>query len=230
MTIIRMTNLAANLLKKYNENNLAQVYLAKYPGQTSPIIWAQNFIKNITPLTDHPDILWIDRGEESVYKVDSIGILALNKFLNYRAFELKKKFIFINDAHLMSVVVSNKLLKVFEELSENFCLFLFAPQDQNLLPTVESRAIKILLQKDSLPLVHNGQALQYSTAQELVASLKKSDNAHLEEKQFIEESLKKILQNANYSDCTQALVNLQHYQVSDDFNNSKLSRLALFFK
>lgn len=224
-----MIDLAANLLKKYNQDNLAQVYLAKYPEHTSPILWAQNFIKEITPLSDHPDILWIDRGEESGYKVESIGILALNKFLNYRAFELKKKFIFIHDAHLMSVIVSNKLLKVFEELPENFCLFLFAPQDQSLLPTVESRAIKILL-PENLEATAHSETPQYASAQELMACLKKSDNDHLEEKHFIEESLRKTLQNANYSDCEEALINLQHYQVSDAFNNSKLSRLALFFK
>ena len=225
-----MIDLAANLLKKYNQDNLAQVYLAKYPEQACPIMWAKNFINEITPLADHPDILWIDRGVDNVYKVDSSGILALNKFLNYRAFELKKKFIFINDAHLMSVIVSNKLLKVFEELPENFCLFLFAPQDQNLLPTVESRAIKILLPENLPTVAHDELPQQYASAQELMTSLKKSDNAHLEEKHFIEESLKKILRNANYADCSQALINLQHYQISEDFNNSKLSRLALFFK
>ena len=230
MTITKMIDLAANLLKKYNHDNLAQVYLAKYPEHTNPIIWAQNFIKEITPLADHPDILWIDRGEENLYKVDSAGILALNKFLNYRTYELKKKFIFINEAHLMSVIVSNKLLKVFEELPENFCLFLFAPQDQNLLPTVESRTIKILLPENLESVNHDELIPEYASAQELITRLKKSDNDHVEEKNFIEDSLRKTLLNANYSECAQALTNLQHYQVSEDFNNSKLSRLALFFK
>ena len=100
-----MISLEANLLKKYHQDGLAQVYLAKYPENTDPTVWFKAFIKEITPLTDHPDILWIDRGEENFYKVESAGIMALNKFLNYRAFELKKKFIFINDAHLMSVII-----------------------------------------------------------------------------------------------------------------------------
>ncbi len=225
-----MIDLADNLLKKYHNDNLAQVYLAKYPAHTSPIVWAQNFIKGITPIVDHPDILWIERTEENHYKVESPGILALNKFLNYRAFELKKKFIFINDAHLMSVIVSNKLLKVFEELPENFCLILFAPQDQNLLPTVESRALKILL-PNSLPgELQQSPPIHYACAQELVASLKKSEDEHFEEKCFIEESLRKTLEKPSYLDCEEALLNLQHYQASSAFNNSKLSRLSLFFK
>lgn len=225
-----MIDLAANLLKKYNQGNLAQVYLAKYPEHTNPVVWAQNFIKDITKLADHPDILWVERVEENEYKVESTGILALNKFLNYRAFELKKKFIFINDAHLMSTIVSNKLLKVFEELPENFCLFLFAPQDQNLLPTVESRAINILLPQDLSGVNYDASLPNYASAQELVASLKKSDDDYLEEKRFIEESLVKTLKTGNFKDCTEALENLKNYQVSDAFNNSKLSRLSLFFK
>lgn len=225
-----MIDLAANLLKKYNQGNLAQVYLAKYPEHTNPVVWAQNFIKDVTKLADHPDILWVERVEENEYKVESTGILALNKFLNYRAFELKKKFIFINDAHLMSTIVSNKLLKVFEELPENFCLFLFAPQDQNLLPTVESRAINILLPQDLSGVNYDASLPNYASAQELVASLKKSDDDYLEEKRFIEESLVKTLTTGNFKDCTEALENLKNYQVSDAFNNSKLSRLSLFFK
>lgn len=225
-----MIDLAANLLKKYHQGNLAQVYLAKYPEHTNPVVWAQNFIKDITKLADHPDVLWVNRDEENEYKVESSGILALNKFLNYRAFELKKKFIFINDAHLMSTIVSNKLLKVFEELPENFCLFLLAPQDQNLLPTVESRAINILLPQDLSGVDYDAALPNYASAQELVASLKKSDDDYLEEKRFIEESLVKTLKTGSFKDCTEALENLKNYQISDAFNNSKVSRLSLFFK
>lgn len=223
------TSLKDNLLKKYQDGKLASVYLAKYPEENDPKVWAQDFLKDITPLSDHPDVLWVERIEENEYKVDSEGILNLLKFLNYRAFELKKKFIFFMDAHLISVIVSNKLLKIFEELPENFCLFLFAPYDQNLLPTVESRAIKILLPKDlsgnyDAPLPH------YASAQELVASLKKSDDDYLEEKKFIEESLNLALQSKDYQKCSELLEALKHYQVSENFNNSKLSRLSLLFK
>ena len=193
-------DLKNNLLKKYESNQLAQVYLAKYPEGTDPIIWAKDFLKEITPLEDDADVLWVFRGEkENEYKVDSTGIEDLLKFLNYRAFHLKKKFIFLNDAHLLSVIVSNKLLKVFEELPENFCLFLFAPKEENLLPTVESRAINILLPTNQS---ESGQTLaeaHYTSALDLVAKLKTSEHQALEEKKFIEDSLNKSLKKGNFS-------------------------------
>lgn len=225
-----MNDLRDNLLKKYKEQNLASVYLAKYPEHTNPMNWARSFLSAITPLEDHPDVLWVNRGEDNEYKVESSGILALFKFLNFRAFELKKKFIFISDAHLLSTIVSNKLLKVFEELPENFCLILFAPQDQNLLPTVESRAIKVLLPQDLTRPDYDAPLPEYASAQDLIVSLKKSDDAYLEEKKFIEEALIKTLKGGNFKECSEIIENLKQYQVSEAFNNSKISRLSLFFK
>ena len=78
---------------------------------------------------------------------------------------------------------------------------------------------------------NNDAALpEYNSAQELVAALKKSEDDYLEEKRFIEESLTKTLRTENYQDCSDALETLKHYGASAAFNNSKLSRLALFFK
>lgn len=224
-------DLKSILHKKYLDNNLASVYLAKYPDQTNPKLWAQEFLNLITPLTDHPDVLWIDRlDSENEYKVDSPGISSLIKFLNYRAYELKVKFIFLNDAHLLSVIVSNKLLKIFEELPESFCLFLFAPQSQALLPTVESRAIKILLPKSFNKDVLNSETPHFTSAQELLMTLKKSEDEFMDEKNFIEEALNQVLKTQNFKECQTILDDLKHYGVSENFNNSKLSRLSLFFK
>lgn len=219
------------LLKKYQDDNLATVYLAKYPEHTDPKKWALDFLQPITKLADHPDVLWVSRSEnENDYKVESKGIASLVKFLNFRAFELKKKFIFLEDAHLLSVIVSNKLLKVFEELPENFCLFLFAPQGQDLLPTVESRAIKVLMPQDPIDFDSHQDVPQYQSAQELLASLKKSDDEDLEEKKFIENALDSAIKSGDFKECGRLLENLKHYGVSENFNNAKLSRLALFFK
>lgn len=223
-------DLKKNLLKKYESNQLAQVYLAKYPEGTDPLFWARDLIKEITPLEDDPDVLWVFRGEkENEYKVDSAGIAALLKFLNYRAYHLKKKFIFLNDAHLLSVIVSNKLLKVFEELPENFCLFLFAPKEENLLPTVESRAINILLPANESASGHLLTEAHYTSAIDLVAKLKTSEHQALEEKKFIEESLNKSLKKGNFTELSEQLENLKHFSQSDNFNNSKVSRLSFFF-
>lgn len=223
-------DLKKNLLLRYEKNLLGQVYLAKYGAHTNPKEWAQDFLKSITPLTDHPDILWVELEEkENSYKVESKGILELLKFLNYNAFELKKKFIFILDAHLLSVIVSNKLLKVLEELPENFCLFLFAPKDENLLATVESRAIKVTIETAEEKIDFDAPPLDFKSAQELLAELKGSDDELLLEKKFIEERLNNALKNANFKDCALLLDKLKHYSESEAFNNSKLSRLSLLF-
>lgn len=191
-------------------------------------------MKAITPLEDHPDVLWVsrdlkkDKEFEAEYKVDSTSIKALLNFLNYRAYALKKKFIFIEDAHLLSVIVSNKLLKVLEELPEAFCLFLLAPKEESLLPTVESRAIKVLLPHSSeIPSLIS--APSFTTPQEAVLELKKADDPLLMEKMFIEERLEKILKNAQYHECHDALENLKLHNVSESFNNSKAPRLSPFF-
>lgn len=223
-------DLKKNLLLKYEKNQLAQVYLARYPKECDPKKWAQDFLKSITTLSDHPDVLWVLREEkENDYKVDSPGIASLLKFLNYRAFELKKKFIFLTDAHLLSTIVSNKLLKTLEEMPENFCLILFAPKDETLLATVESRAIKISLPSSEENLDYDAPPLIFHSAQELLAELKESEDDLLLEKRFIEEKLKNGLQNAQYKTCDELLDKLKHYSLSESFNNSKLSRLSLFF-
>lgn len=224
-------DLKKNLLNKYETNQLAQVYLAKYPEGTDPLAWAKDFLKSITKIEDDADVLWISRGEkENEYKVDSEGIKALQKFINYRAIHLKKKFIFINDAHLLSVIVSNKLLKVFEELPLNFCLFLFAPQEENLLATVESRALNILLPPNGDNSIIDAPLSHFTSALDLAAQLKTSEHQEMIEKKFIEESLQKSLKNKNFEELCLQLENLKHFSVSDSFNNSKVSRLSLFFK
>lgn len=224
-------NLLNNLLKKYQKSSLAQVYLAKYPKNTDPTIWARDLLKHITPLEDHPDVLWVNRGDkENEYKVESAGISAMLKFLNYRPLHLKVKFIFINDAHLLSTIVSNKLLKVFEELPENFCMFLFAPQEDSLLATVESRAINILLpQLSDLKTSNNIEERHYSSAVDFLGQNKNSEHQEQLEKNFIEKSLDKSLQKGNFQELSEQLENLKHFLESENFNNSKLSRLSLFF-
>jgi DNA polymerase III subunit delta' len=217
------------LLKKYRDDQLAQVYLLRYQNLQAREEWLNAFFKSITPLSDHPDILWVRRGpKENEYKVDSDSIKALYQFLNFKAFELSKKFIIIEDAHLLSVIVSNKLLKILEELPENFCLFLLAPKDESLLPTVESRAIKIALPESTQVHLENAST-EFAGPQEMLLELKKSENPELIEKQFVEESLNRTLKSLKFSECEKALEDLRNFRVSAAFNNSKASRLSPFF-
>ena len=142
------------------------------------------------------------------------------------------KFIFLQDAHLLSDIVANKLLKVFEELPKNFCLFLLTPQDESLLPTVESRAIKINLNS---PISLNISAIEQAdidtglNLNEISSQLKNSEDSHLLEKQFLISKLNQSLSEADFLKCNDLLEKLKHYDASEKFNNQKQSRLALLF-
>jgi hypothetical protein len=143
------------------------------------------------------------------------------------------KFIFLQDAHLLSDIVANKLLKVFEELPKDCCLFLLTPHDENLLATVESRAIKISLPLPISPrseIDHkDNESEAYLNLNEVCSLLKNSDESHILEKKILTTKLNKCLDEADYLKCNDVLEKLKHYDACEKFNNQKQSRLALFF-
>lgn len=228
-----LIDLQETLLKKYDSDMLAQVYLARYSQSTDPKIWFKELLSGITKISDHPDVLWVsrdlkkDKELENEYKVDSASIKSLLNFLNFRAYELKKKFIFIEDAHLLSVIVSNKLLKVLEEMPVAFCLFLLAPKQESLLLTVESRAIKILLPENlkALP----PPVAHFNGVQEAILELKKAEDSLSMEKSFIENHLQRVIESGDFQALEAALDNLKMHSFATSFNNSKASRLSPFF-
>lgn len=224
-----MVDLKKILLAKYDADLLAQVYLATYAPHVHPEEWISDFLSPLTKLEDHPDLFWVRRSEkENDYKVDSASIKAMLKFINYRPIELKKRFIFITDAHLLSVIVSNKLLKVLEELPELYCLFLLVPEGQTLLPTVESRSIKVRIPTE-VPAEFQKTEF-FESAFDVMGHLKTSDDPFHDEKKFIETQLDLMLsKNPTYRQCEDMLANLKHYVKSDEYNNAKVSRLSLLF-
>lgn len=230
--------LSSILIEKYKNDQLASLYLLNYNSQTTdPKMWANSFLKKITPLDDHPDVLKLNKTEkENEYKVDSQAILELNKFINYRPLKLKKKFIFLFDSQDLSTIVCNKLLKIFEELPSNICLILFAPDNAPMIATVVSRAIKLQIPNlnDSNDIA-NLSLPEINTPQELIAFLKEAqqDSSLLEKKfieQKIERSLKKIQQNPKfYPEINELLLSLKDFEITSNFNNSKITRLSRFF-
>lgn len=226
-----------SLLKKLASRELASLYLITYNGETTdPVTWVDQFQKELTPLLDHPDILRVNKGpKESEYKVDSPAIKDFLKFISTRALQLEKKFIFLFDAQDLSVIVSNKLLKVFEELSSDYCLILFAPRNASLLETVLSRAVKLALpesleennETETTALAREFAAIQ--SPQDLVAFLKENDGDMTLEKKYIEHALKQCLAQKNFERLNEMLTILREYETRSAFNNSKLSRLTPFF-
>lgn len=185
----------------------------------------------MTKLSDHPDVFWVRRQEtENNYKVDSPAIKEMLKFVSFRPIELKTRFIFFTDAHLMSDIVANKLLKVLEELPPLYCLILLAPEGQHLLPTVESRAIKVRIPKSEDSPTKETTLPQFESVHELVQYLKTCDDQFFTEKKFIEQALSLMLSKpSSYAQYNDMLANLKHYLESDLYNNSKASRLSLIF-
>lgn len=237
------------LLQKYEDQKLASLYLINYESHSFNIeTWVKEFALGLTKIDDHPDILKITKAaNETQYKVDSKGIEEFLTFINYRPLELKKKFIFIFDAHDLSPILSNKLLKVFEELSAQFCLFLLVPDNAFMLPTVLSRAIKLkastLLDQKFSSQTISPHFDSIKTPQDLMAFLKEykdpQDNGSTNggaqiEKKFIEQTIDRILSQtknhpSDYHELDSLLKALAEYETYTNFNNSKLSRLARFF-
>lgn len=135
---------------KYREQKLPHLFIIKIDVENSNIFYEQ-MIESITnkKLTNHADFLKVVVDEnEKAYKVDSKNIAHFSKFLNFKPTHLQHKFAFILDAHLMSEVLFNKFLKTFEETSSDTTIFLIIPKEEELLPTIKSRAITFYLDSD----------------------------------------------------------------------------------
>jgi hypothetical protein len=230
------------LYQKYLRQELAMLYMVQYNSKTvDPNLWVGEFLSQFTTITDHPDVLKIEKApKESDYKIDSPGIKNLFKILNYKPIELKKIFIFIFDAQDLSIILSNKLLKIFEEMDLHFCLILMVPDKAPMLATVESRAVKLQISNryKIVPTVPSQPSIDFSkitTPSELIQQLSMTDeNAYSLEKKFIEQVIDSQLAQATatphqFQKLAALLDTLAHYEKAFNFNNSKLSRLAPFF-
>ena len=232
-----MNNLQSILFQKYKAKNLASLYIANYDSTlTNPEQWANDFINLFTKIEDHPDVLKLHKDDkENEYKVESKSIREFLKFINYRPLQLEKKFIFIFDAHDISTIVSNKLLKVFEELGPHLCLFLMVPDNAPILPTVSSRAIKIQIKNSNAPARLTLDYSGINTPQELLAFIKQNqDNDSQIDKNFIEQiinnTLKQCVDNPKaFPKLDELLHILSDNETFNNFNNSKQSRMARFF-
>lgn len=137
------------LSKPYQDSRLAHFYHIKTLQKSSEealvnllIAWFKKLsIKNPT---DHSDILWIGlQDENNYYVVDQFK--EVFKFQHYRPLSLKTKFIVITNAAKLNENISNKLLKTLEEPSNQTTIILLNPESNQLLATVQSRALNFTL-------------------------------------------------------------------------------------
>ena len=133
--------------KKYADESLANLYLIRFnPNEFSFDELTSKVIEKLfsKQFQNHPDILKVTLDhDEKIYKVDSPNFAQLIQFLNFNPINLKHKFAFIADSHLISDTLYNKMLKTFEELDSKISVFLFAPKNEQILLTIKSRAIEI---------------------------------------------------------------------------------------
>jgi DNA polymerase III delta prime subunit len=215
------------LKKRYESNSLASLYIIRYDSKfTNPEDWAQEFLSLITTVkNDHPDVLNIKRSEdEKDYKVDGHQWNAFQSFIQYRPYILKNKFVFIYDAHRITEILSNKLLKTFEDSPKQLTIFLFLKDQRPLLPTILSRAISLKINIQKTPLVQKnlGPLLNPGKIIDEIKSLEEGES------QFISSVIDQRLENnPTFSQIENCLNSLKSFQKSAEYNNSQASRIAL---
>ncbi|MDD5596141.1 MAG: DNA polymerase III subunit delta' [Candidatus Omnitrophica bacterium] len=91
----------------------------------------------------HPDVHFVASiGEEDDEQVEAIkieDIRLLQRQINLRPFEGKKKVFIINNAHQMTAESANALLKILEEPPKNSLIILISSKSTRLFKTIVSR-------------------------------------------------------------------------------------------
>ena len=148
-----MKNQLLNTLeKKWKDKTLGHFYILE--GEKEELVsFIDEFLKRvlaggISPV-NHPDILFISKEPEKKaysFESDFSDLFIFNKF---SPLFLDKKIIILPDAHLLTVDISNKILRTLEDLKEGVFFFL-CPSQITLLPTIESRAIRLRIPKSKM--------------------------------------------------------------------------------
>jgi DNA polymerase III delta prime subunit len=223
---MKSNELLQNLKIKFSNNQLGHLYIIRYKsGAFSATNFYQEVIHSFTDkkIATHPDFLWVEIDEdEKFYKVDSKNIATFLKYISFRPTNIKKKFVMINDAHLISEVLLNKLLKTFEETEQFLTIFLMIPDHEQILATIKSRSIELFVNADQLekvPTIHKSN-------DELQALFKKSA---LTIEELLSESIdQKInIQKCNYQQLDEYLNHLKTIHNASIFNGQTNTKIAL---
>lgn len=108
------------------------------------ILQAISSLSSKTAIENHQDILTITP-EKDAKQYNKNNLQEIFDFINYKAITLDQKFIIIPQAHKLSEINSNKLLKTLEEPPIKLTVFLINPHKTNILPTISSRAVQLKL-------------------------------------------------------------------------------------
>lgn len=153
------------LLSRFHAGNLAHFYILKSEnGLEFSLLLLSKMVASALKITPesakkriengHPDTLFIPalnakQSEDHNFKSDEFKDFF--DFLDYRSIELPWRFIVVNNAHKISTIIANKLLKSLEAPTPKTTIFFINPTGKNLLKTIESRAITLTLQRKEIP-------------------------------------------------------------------------------
>ena len=218
-------NISEVLKKRFEKNNLAHFYLVRFD---SDFYSSQEISLEISKIfypqfeISHPDIFLLNLDkEETSYKVNSENFEQFISYLNYAPVNLSHKFGIINDGHLISEILFNKLLKTLEELAHNQTLFLLVPKHQKIPATIISRSIELTISNSKK--VETGTSSHRKNLSELLADFKKSK---LSENEALENILGSLNDESTFLELHNALINLKQFETASIFHNSLSSRLA----
>lgn len=154
-------SLKDNLLRLWEEQKLAHFYILQASiNEADPREFLKDWINNFIAKTiskerstdvdsayetiknGHGDLLYITKElANKNYSIKEDTFDEFFRFQNFSNIELKQRFIVIDDAHSITKILSNKLLKTLEEPAPRTTIFLLDPFRHEILPTISSRAI-----------------------------------------------------------------------------------------
>ncbi len=135
---------------------------------------------------DHPDFLLITPEEDKKdYSLEDFVDKGFFDFIELRPYQLKWRFICIQDAFRVNQNLCNKLLKILEEPPARTTIFFLNPYAKPFMATIQSRAITLRFTPDTKP------AQEYWGGQ-LTQILEKNHPLQLDEE---EAELRKILES-----------------------------------
>ena len=146
------------LLKAKNDSlgHLYQVSASKGSDANFAFYWVKELVESIIladqnksiSLENHPDITILNiEPDQKSYSAEEL--LKITKACHFKANDLKRKYIIINEAYKISDIQANKLLKTFEEPPIPVTIFLINNTAKKLLTTISSRSLRVILKDKS---------------------------------------------------------------------------------
>lgn len=135
------------LEKSYNIDRLYSSYLVSSDNLDKALLEIEEFIQNkilsIGALSDNPDYMYVEKTDNSSKNISIDQVRNLQSFLHKTSVVSGKKIAVIYAADKMNINAANCCLKILEEPPSNTHLFLLTENSASLLPTINSRCIKI---------------------------------------------------------------------------------------